>query len=591
MRHRNKFIALSMAAALMVTACSSDSKTSSSSAAASTAATTAPGGSTVTSSTDSTAGSTVTSDTTATSTGETKPAAGGGPSGGTFVFGASADPVVLDGAFVSDGESLRAIHEIFETLVTTKPGGTDIVPLLADSWKSSTDGLAWTFTLHPGVKFQDDTKFNAAAVCFNFDRWYHFSGIAQSAAVSYYWGTVFGGFSDGAVPSLYKSCTAVDETTVTIALTAPSAAFLAGLAVPAFSMASPDALTKYSADKVGGTADAPTFEGTFGTQHPVGTGAFTFASWQPGDKLTLKRNENYWGSKAKLDELILKPIADGPARRTALETGEIQGYDLVDPADTQALQDNGYELLLRPAFNVGYLGFNQTKPPLDNLKIRQAIAYALNRDALVKAKYPAGSEVAKEFMPPSLFGWSKDVTQYSYDPAKAKALIKESGVTDLNLEFYYPSEVSRPYMPDPTANFEAFKADLEAVGFTITPKTAPWRGGYLDDVNSGNAQIYFLGWTGDYGDPDNFIGTFFRTKQAVWGFDNPKIFDALTKARDTQDIAERTKLYEAANVLIMDFLPGVPYVHTQPALAFAPGVTGYVPSPVSIESFAGVSLG
>ena len=588
MRHRNKFIALSLTAALVVTACGSDSKDTTSSS-----ATTAPAstGSTAAPETTAPTDTAATSGSTAETTGDTTPSTEAGKAGGTFVFGASSDPVVLDGAFVSDGESLRVIHEIFETLVTTKPGGTDIVPLLADSWESSSDGLAWTFNLHQGVKFQDGTDFNAAAVCVNFDRWYNFAGVSQSAAVSYYWGTVFGGFSDGATPSLYKSCAAKDDNTAVINLTAPSAAFLAGLAVPAFSIASPDALTKYEADKVGGTEDAPTFDGTFGTEHPVGTGAFSFDSWEPGDKLTLKRNENYWGDKALLDELIFKPIADGPARRTALETGEIQGYDLVDPSDTQALQDGGFELLLRPAFNVGYLGFNQSKPPLDNLKIRQAIAYALNREALVTAKYPEGSEVAQEFMPPSLFGWTKDVTQYPYDPEKAKQLIKESGVTDLNLEFYYPSEVSRPYMPDPTANFEAFKADLEAVGFTITPKTAPWRGGYLDDVNTGNAQIFFLGWTGDYGDPDNFVGTFFRTPQDVWGFDNPEIFDALTKARDTQDIAERTKLYEAANKLIMDFLPGVPYVHTQPALAFAPGVTGYTPSPVSIESFAKVSLG
>ncbi|MCU1399576.1 MAG: extracellular solute-binding protein family 5, partial [Acidimicrobiales bacterium] len=499
MRHRKKYIAFSMTAALMVTACGSDSKDTSSSTtvATTTASTTAPAATTGSTATSDTSGTTAASeastpdttgsstadstvDSTGSSTVDTTPTTSSGPAGGTFVFGASADPVVLDGAFVSDGESLRAIHEIFETLVTTKPGGTDIVPLLADSWESSTDGLAWTFHLHKGVKFQDDTDFNAKAVCFNFDRWYNFAGISQSASVSYYWGTVFGGFSDGAVPSLYKSCDAKDDNTAVINLTAPSAAFLAGLAVPAFSIASPDALTKYEADKVGGTADAPTFDGTFGTEHPVGTGAFTFDSWQPGDKLTLKRNENYWGSKALLDELIFKPIADGPARRTALETGEIQGYDLVDPADTQELQDNGYQLLLRPAFNVGYLGFNQSKPPLDNLKIRQAIAYALNRDALVKAKYPPGSEVAKEFMPPSLFGYSNNVTEYPYDPAKAKELIKESGVTDLTLEFYYPSEVSRPYMPDPTANFEAFSADLEAVGFKVVPKTAPWRGGYLD---------------------------------------------------------------------------------------------------------------
>ena len=547
MRSTSKLISLGMAAALIVTACSSDKK----------------------------------------SDGDTTP----GKKGGTLVFGTSSDPVVLDGAFVSDGESLRVIDQIFETIVTTKDGGTDIVPQLAEKWSSTADGLTWTFNLRKGVKFQDGTDFNAAAVCFNFDRWYNFTGVAQSAAVSYYWSTVFGGFSDGATPSLYKSCVASDDSTAVITLTSASAAFLSGLAVSAFAIASPEALTKYEADKVGGTDDAPTFDGTFGTAHPVGTGPFSFESWTPGDKLTIVRYDGYWGDKALLDKVIFKPIADGPARRTALETGEIQGYDLVDPADTKALTDAGFQLLLRPAFNVGYVGFNQAKAPLDNPKIREAIAYALNREALVTAKYPAGSEVATQFQPPQVFGWTDKVPQYKYDPAKAKALIKESGVTDLNVEFYYPSDVSRPYMPDPTANFEAFKADLEAVGFIVTPKTAPWRSGYLDDVDAGNAQIYLLGWTGDYGDPDNFVGTFFRTKQPAWGFDNPEIFDALTKARDTADLAERTKQYEAANVLIMTFLPGVPYVHTQPALAFAANVKGYVPSPVSLESFATVSVG
>lgn len=507
------------------------------------------------------------------------------------MFGASADPVVLDGAYVSDGESMRVIYQIFETLVTTKPGGTEVQPLLAKSWSASADGLQWTFNLQTGVKFHDGTDFNAAAVCVNFERWYNFTGVAQSASVSYYWSTVFGGFSDGATESLYKGCEATDDATAVISLTAPSAAFLSGLAVPAFAIASPDALTKYEADKVGGTEDAPTFDGTFGTEHPIGTGPFKFESWTPGDKLTIVRNDAYWGAKALLDKVIFKPIADGPARRTALETGEIQGFDGVDPADLAALKDGGFQILMRPAFNVGYVGFNQAKAPLDNPKIREAIAYALNRDALVKAKYPEGAEVATQFMPPQLFGWSADVPQYTYDPNKAKQLIAESGVTDLTLEFYYPSDVSRPYMPDPTANFEAFKADLEAVGFTIVPKTAPWRSGYLDDVNSGNAQIYLLGWTGDYGDPDNFVGTFFRTPQPAWGFENQEIFDALTTARDTADLTERTKLYEAANKLIMEYLPGVPYVHTQPALAFAKGVTGYVPGPVALESFATVSLG
>jgi len=554
MRQGKKWVALALVSALAMAACGSDDKDG--------------------------------SDTTSASGGTT-----GGQAGGTLVFGTSSDPVVLDGAYVSDGESLRVIDQLFETLVTTVPGGTEIEPSLAKSWSASDDGTVWTFDLQTGVKFHDDTDFNAAAVCFNFDRWYNFTGVAQSAAVSYYWSTVFGGFSDGATPSLYKSCEAKDDATAIISLTAPSAAFLSGLAVSAFVIASPDALTKYEADKVGGTDDAPTFDGTFGTEHPVGTGPFKFDGWTPGDKLTIVRNDGYWGTKAILDKVIFKPIADGPARRTALETGEIQGYDLVDPADVTALADGGYQILKRPAFNVGYVGFNQAKPPLDNQKIRQAIAYALNRQALVTAKYPEGAEVATQFQPPSLFGWSADVPDYSYDPEKAKALIAESGVTDLTIEFYYPSDVSRPYMPDPTANFEAFKADLEAVGFTVVPKTAPWRSGYLDDVDAGNAQVYLLGWTGDYGDPDNFVGTFFRTPQVAWGFDNQEIFDALTAARDTADVAERTKLYEEANKMIMEFVPGVPYVHTEPSLAFAPGITGYTPSPVSLESFATVSLG
>ena len=244
----------------------------------------------------------------------------------------------------------------------------------------------------------------------------------------------------------------------------------------------------------------------------------------------------------------------------------------------------------RPAFNVGYVGFNTAKPPLDNPKIRQAIAHALNRQALVTAKYPEGAEVAKEFMPPELFGYADDVPEYEYSVEKAKALIAESGVTNPTLEFWYPTGVSRPYMPDPPANFQAFKADLEAAGFTVTPKSDVWNPNYLAAVASGKTGLRLLGWTGDFGDPDNFIGTFFRTKQEAWGPLEESLYADLTAARAEPDRGKRTELYQAANKKIMEFLPGVPYVHTKPALAFAKGVEGYVPSPVSIESFAKVTM-
>jgi len=248
-------------------------------------------------------------------------------------------------------------------------------------------------------------------------------------------------------------------------------------------------------------------------------------------------------------------------------------------------------VLQRPAFNIAYVGMNQSKPPLDNIKIRQAVAYALNKDALLKAKYPPGSQAAVDFMPPDVPGYNPDVAKYSYDPAKAKQLIADSGVKNPTIEFWYPTDVSRPYMPDPAANFQAFKADLEKVGFKIVPKSAPWSPDYLDAYQAGKAQMYLIGWTGDFGDADNFLGVFFQRKKPEWGFDNPKIFGLLDDAERETDQAKREALYKQADAEIANFVPGVPYAHTGPFLAFAKNVQGYVPSPVTTEIFNSVTLG
>jgi peptide/nickel transport system substrate-binding protein len=522
-----------------------------------------------------------------------------GASGGTLVFGTASDPVVLDGALVSDGESLRVIDQIFETLVSLKPGTTELEPGLAKSWEISDDGLTYTFELQEGVTFHDGEPFNAEAVCANFDRWYNFEGSFQNPSASYYWQTVFGGFaktdpeSGAPAESYFDSCTAVDEGTVELKLTKPSSAILGALSLSSFSMASPKALEEFGANE--GTVDdegvfRPT--GSFGTEHPIGTGPFKFESWTRGDRLTIARNDDYWGDKAKLDKVIFRPIPDNAARLQALQTGEIQGYDLVEPQDISTIEgDDNLQILDRPAFNVGYVGFNQAKKPLDNPKVRQAIAYGLNRQEVVDNFYGGRGEVAKEFMPPEVTGYADDVTEYEFDPEKAKSLLQEAGLTlPVPIEFWYPSDVSRPYMPDPKRNFEAFRQSLEQSGFKVTPKTAPWSPDYLGNVDEGNAQVYLLGWTGDYGDPDNFVGTFFQNPQKAWGFTNQDIHTALADAETETDLEAREQAYQEANRKIMDFLPGVPYVHTKPALAFAANVSGYEPSPVSLESFATVSI-
>ena len=334
----------------------------------------------------------------------------------------------------------------------------------------------------------------------------------------------------------------------------------------------------------------PTFEGTFGSEHPIGTGPFRFESWTRGDRLVLVRNDDYWGDKPELRRIVFRAIADGAARRQALESGEIDGYEPVDPADSESLRAMGAQVVQRWPMNVGFLGFNQSKPPLDNLQVRQAIAHALDQDAVLRAKYPAGTLKAREFQPPAVVGFADDVAVYDYDPALARRLLAESGVNDPTLEFWYQSDTTFPHLPDPLGIFQAFKADLEAVGFTVVAKPAPAQPDYSRAVASGAAAMYFGGRYGD-NDPDYFLGPSFRQSSPTWGFDDPELFAMVSGARYEPDQARRVATYQQANRRLMATLPGVPLVHVYPQVAMAAGVRGYQPDPIGpIESLASVTL-
>jgi peptide/nickel transport system substrate-binding protein len=523
--------------------------------------------------------------------------------GGTLVYATPADPTALDGALISDGESIRVLYQITEGLTRLEPGTSNVIPSLAESWEAAPDGLSWTFNLRQGVTFHDGTPFNADAVCFNFERWFNFPATFQNASASYYWQYGFGGgFKNptegvaGPEESLYKSCEVVDDATVTLNLTRPSATVLSALTLPSLAIVSPTALQEYGADEGSVDEDGifhPT--GTYSTEHPTGTGPFKFESWTLGEQLSIVRNDDYWGEPAQLDQVIFRPIGDNTARLQALQTGEVQGYDLVEPQDTETITgDSNLQLLERPPFNVGYVTFNQAMPPMDQLEVRQAVAHAINRQEIVDAFYAGRGIVATQFQPQEIFGWAEDVPQYEYDPEKSRQLLEQVGLTlPVAIDFWYPTDVSRDYMPDPKRNFEAMVADLEEAGFEVTPHSAPWQPDYVGAVNEGKAgHLNLIGWIADFADPDNFVGTFFQTSQPQWGFENPEIHDLLTQAEQEADQAAREELYKEANRKIMEFLPGLPYVTAKAALTFTVNVQGFVPSPVGVggESFASVSI-
>ncbi len=518
--------------------------------------------------------------------------AGSGSTRDTFVFAASSDPLMLDPAFASDGETFRVARQQFEGLLGTKSGTTELEPLLATAWKASPDNTSFTFTLRSGVKFSDGTDFNAEAVCANFDRWYNWTGLNQSENISTYYTTLMRGFKTGpkAANALYKNCQANGATEVTINLTSAFVHFPDAMTLPSFSMQSPTALKKYNADSTGGTDKDPRFS-EYATAHPTGTGPFVFEKWERGQQVTLKRNDNYWGDKAKVSTVIVRTISDPKARTQELQAGNIDGYDLVAPADQQTLKDGGFQLLDRPAFNILYLGINQKVKALSDLRVRQAIAYAIDKDALMKQVLPKEAKAAINFMPDIVTGWTDQVTTYAYDPTKAKQLLAEAGQSNLTLDFNYPTGVSRPYMPSPEDIYTSLKAQLEAVGIKVTPVANKWSPDYLDKIQSGSDHgIHLLGWTGDYNDPDNFIGVMFGTQKNEWGFDNPDLFKALKEARGMGDAAAQKTKYQQINKMISDFVPGVPLTHSPPFLAFGKGVQGYQPSPVQDEVWNGVTV-
>ena len=513
--------------------------------------------------------------------------------GGTLVVAIPGDLNRTDPALVDDANSSYVLQQIFEGLVTLKPGtGSDIVGQLADSWTISDDGLTYTFKLKSGIKFQDGTDFNAAAAKVNFDRWMSIPKTYTDLGYTYYIDTVITG--------KIAETTAPDPTTFVIKLKAPNSAFLVTLTLTPFTFSSPKALKD-------GDASAPDFKNNKyaqgGPPAAVGTGPFVFKEWVPGDHVTLTKNPDYWNKAAGgpyLDSLTFKPIADTTATLNALQAGDVDISQTLAPVDVPTAQaDTKLQYYDRgSACNTGVLAMNQKFKPFDNLKIRQAVSYAINRKAIVDAFFGETGVVLKNWAPPGTI-FANDLAVPDYDPEKAKALIADSGVApaDLAFDFWYPSDVSRPYMPDPKGEFEAMQRDLEAVGFKPNPKTSPWRPDYLAAESRGDYPAFLIGWNCDWLGIDNFLYTAFfgyrgdpLAPNPEYAYKNDAMNDAMVKALASSDEAtQQTEWGKAQDQIVAD-MPSVPLVSGKTPAAGQVYVKGFTPSPTLLELFTNVWL-
>jgi peptide/nickel transport system substrate-binding protein len=492
--------------------------------------------------------------------------------GGTIVVALPGDILRTDPAFSGDNNSNYVEQNVMEGLVGLAPGSSsDIVPVLASSWSISSDGLTYTFPLRQGIKFHDGTDFNAEAVKTNYDRWNSFpEGDLQVASV--YAGQVFGGYGDA---SNIASVDVVDPSTVAIHLKTANSSFLLTQTVPPFAIASPAALKAGGADNTITDISKIGFA-QGGTGAMVGTGPFKFKEWVPGDHVTIVKNDDYWNADAKahLDEVIFRPVPEESQILAGLEQDEFQVTMSLSPIDVAAVDSNSALTSIERggSCNLGAIHINQGYKPLDNVKIRQAIAYAVNKPSYVDAFFAGQALVADNWAPPN-FKYVKPLGLPEYNPDMAKSLIAESGETDLSIDFYYPSDIARPYMPDPKGEFEAITRDLEAVGFKIIPHTETWRPDYLDDKSAGKFPMWLLGNNCDWAGIDNFLKIAFfgyvdGKPRAEFNYRNDELDKTMNDALSAADDATIQELWDKAGAILKADMPSVPLVSSIP-----PGAT------------------
>jgi peptide/nickel transport system substrate-binding protein len=365
-----------------------------------------------------------------------------------------------------------------------------------------------------------------------------------------------------------------------------------------FAISSPKALTE-------GNASAPDFKdnkyATGGPPAAVGTGPFMFKAWVQGTYVRLLKNPSYWNAAAGgpyLDEVKFRPISDTTATLNALSSGGVDLAQAISPVDVATIKaDAKLQAIDRgSACNVGLLAMNQTHKPFDNVKIRQAVAYAIDRQALVDAFFGGAGLVPSNWAPPGTL-FTKELALPEYNPDKARQLIAESGVTDLAFDFWYPSDVSRAYMPDPKGEFEAILTNLEAVGFKPNPKTKPWRPDYLAEETTGKYPAWLIGWNCDWLGIDNFLFTAdFGYRGDPYGpnvefaYKNDEMNQAMVDALRATDEAGQRAGWEKAQDLILADMPALPLASGKTPTAAAVYVKGFIPSPTVLEIFTDVWL-
>jgi dipeptide transport system substrate-binding protein len=506
----------------------------------------------------------------------------------SLVYCSEGSPENFTPAMNTTGTSLDAARPVYNKLVQFTPGSTAVEPGLAESYEVSDEGKTITFKLRKGIKvhsgvngFTPTRDLNAEDVIFSFER--QWKPEHPYAKVS---GGAYDYFNDMSMPDLLKSIEkGADDLTVVMTLTKPNAPILANLAMDFATIQSAE-YAKFLMDK--GTPEQ--FD-----QIPVGTGSFQFVDYQKDAVIRFKAFDG-WAGKPKVDDLIYAITPDPTARYAKIKANECQVMIAPNPADLADMKGNAdVQLLEQAGLNIGYLALNAQKPPFDKVEVRKAIAMAIDRDAILKEVYQGAGQKAKNPIPPTMWSYDETTADHEYNPEKAKEMLAAAGVTSLDTDLWW-MPVQRPYNPNAKRMAEMMQADLAKVGINATLVSYEW-GEYRKRLQAGEHQMGLLGWTGDNGDPDNFLAVLLGcdkdgkpNAQNIPKWCDAAFNEAIVQAVQLTDQAERTKLYQSAQKIHNQQVPWLNIAHSTVFEPIRKEVSGYKVSPLGAHEFQNVDV-
>lgn len=511
----------------------------------------------------------------------------GGASAKTLVYCSEGSPENFSPSINTTGTSFDVTEQIYDNLVNFERGGTKVVPGLAEKWTISKDGTEYTFNLRKGVKWQGNKNFtpsrdfNADDAMFMFERqWKENDPYFKVTSSNHSY------FGDMGMPSLLKSVDKVDEYTIKVTLNAPEAPFLANLAMQFAGVQSKEyAIAMLKA----GTPEKI-------DQDPLGTGPFQLVQYQKDAIIRFKAFPQYWAGKAKIDDLIFSITPDASVRWAKLQKGECHVLPYPNPADLDAMRkDSNVTVMEQPGLNIGYMAYNTTKKPFDDVRVRKALNMAIDKKAIVSAVYLSTGVAATNPIPPTQWSYNKAIKDDAFNPAEAKKLLAAAGYPDGFSTDLWAMPVQRPYNPNAKRIAELMQADLAKIGVKAEIKSFEW-GEYRKRMQNGEHQMGMLGWTGDNGDPDNFLNTLLGCASAKSNGSNVAKFcyqpfdDLVLKAKQVTNPAERTKLYEKAQVVFKEQAPWFTIAHAVQIAPVRNEVVDFKLSPFARHTFYGVDM-